>query len=481
MAIPTVAELETIIKDIEILINDGINEQEFKKLIEGKDFNKIYEYVNENRTIPDSIHKEGSNNKSELLFGTLIEKLQKAENAKNRRNAMVGREKEKDPKIKQAKQMRDIILGLKGRIIDKEIEEEEFDFEEYKEIKEQEIAEIQGKIDENKDEIKFMSEIKNVTKTDKDLKEYIKYNNMKKAIDEYEKIRKELENENKKSDSDKDLDKIEQLEEKMNDAKVAIGFSNLANEFKTIKINGKDVSIVEAIKDNKDISGLYINITPKMNSAKTNVNNKGVNDIFNKLTDKQKEKVAEVLGKTAPYTLEDSDITVDNLTKLIDETSKDINKRTKQNKKNVKERDVKKDTVDEIGKMAILKDVNNLDRNTLYKNYAGSEEKNMISVLDTRKGRIDFWKQNVRGPFKWIQARFKARKGNIAETKAIARGSIVDKMIETAKANKNSYQKNFRESIKVGMKNKKKDRIEDLDKEEIYANMEKIKNEQQER
>ena len=152
-----------------------------------------------------------------------------------------------------------------------------------------------------------------------------------------------------------------------------------------------------------------------------------------------------------------------------------MNKLIKENKIKVKERDAKQSTVDDVKKMAILKDAEKLDRKTLYNNYAGKAEKDMISVLDTRKGRIDFWKKEINGPFKWLRARFKARKGNIAETKAKARGSILDDMIRKAKASETSYTKNFRDSLRIGIKTHNKNRVDELDKKEVYKGMENLK------
>ena len=72
MAVATVADLKRIIGDIEALIDSKLTEAEFDHLLKNKEFGKIKDYVRENRTIPEDIHKEGSSNKDELLFGKLL-------------------------------------------------------------------------------------------------------------------------------------------------------------------------------------------------------------------------------------------------------------------------------------------------------------------------------------------------------------------------------------------------------------------------
>lgn len=473
MAVVSDDELKGIIADIENLIESNLTEDEFKKIISGNEFKKIYDYVNENRTIPTEVHNDTTDEEKDKLFGKLIEKLQKAENIQNRRNKMVGREKVKDTRIKQAKEMRDIILGLKGRIIEKEIEEQDFDFEEFKEIKEKEVKDIQDKIDIKEAEIKEWSGIKNTLKSDKDLEEYRRFSYMKTALDKYEKIRTDLETENKKADADKDKNKITKLEEELKDAKVLIGASGVSSEFKNVNVNGKNIPLQEALKNNEDLSSIKPSI--KLTGLKTTIDGKKVNDLFSTLSSTQKNKIAEKLGKKAPLTLEDTDITTDNLIKLIDETNKEIDKLKKENKKNATERDVKKETITDMREISILKAAKTMDRKNLYKNYEGIEQKDLIDSLDTRKGRIIFWKDNISGPFKGLRARFRARKSNIAETKAYARGSYLDKMLASAEVKRESYKKSFRESIKVGLKLQNKDKVKDLNREDIYKNMEQLR------
>jgi hypothetical protein len=474
MAVATVADLKRIIGDIEALIESKLSETEFEHVLKDKEFGKVIDYVRENRTIPEDIHKEGSSNKDELLFGNLLDKLEQAEKVANRRAQMAGRGTVKDPRIDQAKKMRAVILGLKDGIIKEEIENEEFDFEDYQSMKEQETKDIQNEIDDNKKKIQYLYDIRKPLEGDKDIKEFLKIDNMQKSVKNYETLRRDLEDENKKPEDKKDKAKIAKLNADLELAKAAISATGLNDKFKTVKVNGNDMSIADALKGNKSISELEAKMGSELTQLRTVIDSKDV-AIFTGLTATQKQEIAKYIGKNSPFTLEDADITTENLVKLLNSTTLAMNKLTRENKIKVKERDAKQSTIDDVKKMAILKDAEKLDRKTLYDNYAGKAEKDMISVLDTRKGRIDFWKNEINGPFKWIRARFKARKGNIAETKAKARGSILDDMIRKAKASKESYTKTFRDSLRIGIKTQNKNRVDDLDKKDVYKGMENLK------
>ena len=478
MAVATVADLKRIIGDIEALIDSKLTEAEFDHLLKNKEFGKIKDYVRENRTIPEDIHKEGSSNKDELLFGKLLEKLENAEKVANRRAAMAGREAVKDPRIAQAKKMRDIILGLKEDIIEEEIKNEEFDFEDYQSTKEAEVAEIDAEINDNKLKIKYMSEIKSPLESDKDIKAYLELDNIQKSVSYYEKLVTSLETENRKPADQQDKAKIAKLNEDLDTAKAAIGTAGVSGKYKTVKIDGKDVSIAEALKGNKSLAEISRKVSTDKAPIKARIDAKDVN-IFAGLTNGQKEQIAKYLGKVDAsgnaLSLEDTDITTDNLVKLLNNTNLAMNKLARENNKKIKEKDAKQKTVDSVKEMGILKDEESLDRKALYNKYAGVKEKNLISALDTRKGRIEFWERNIDGPFKWIRARFKARKGNIAETKAQARGSALDTMLRNAKAKKESFTKSFRESLRAGIKTSNKNRVDDLDKKAVYKGMENLK------
>ena len=443
MAVPTVDEIRKIIEDIGQFIEDGLEQNELEFFLQGDDFKKIKEYVKENGTIPDTKHKD-TTSPDPNVFGNII----KAQKAANNRAKMVGRAGVKNPKLEQAKYMQKLLLGLKDNIIKEEISEATFDIDEYKTLKEQEIIELNKKIEANNKAKELVEAIASPVKKDKDIQEYRSLDSMKKAIELYEKVRKDLEAENKKPEAKRDADKIEALKEDLKTAKTAIGASGVYEKYKEVEVDGENVSIAEALKDNKDISKLITPINADLTTAKGIIDAKGVDDLFADLTSAQKSQIAKGIGKP---TLDDADITTDMLMDLLDESNKTIRDLNADNRKKIKEKDTKEESFNEIKKLSIVKDAKNTDKSTLYNNYAGKEEKDLVDSLNIRKNRIDFWKKNIKGPFKWIRARFRARKGNIAETKAFAKIVSVDRLLKSAELEEKSYTESFRESLKVNI------------------------------
>lgn len=476
MAVATIDELKQIIGDIEALIESKLTEAELDHILKGEEFKKITEYVKENRTIPEDIHKAGSTNIDEILFGKLIDKLEKDQKTANRRAKMAGRDKVEDPRLAQAKQMQKTILGLKETILEEEIESEEFDIADYEAIKNKEAEKIQKDIDSNNNEITMLDDIKDVFADETDIKEYTELNSIKKAIEEYEKARKELEAETKKPDDKKDATKIVTLQAKLEDAKILIGYTGLGEKYKTVEIAGSDVSISDALKNNKDISSLVVKVDGDIAAKEKAIDAKNVDDIIPGFTgmppyikDEWEKRIANCLGKA---TIDDSDITAKNVMKIIDELTYGRNKIKRDNDKKIKEKEAKDSTIETAKRMGIIKDAEKMDSETLYDNYKTAKEEQFLVSMDSKKDRIEFWKRNLRGPFKWLRARFKARRGNIAETKAMAKASLVDGMIEKAKATKKLYTDSFRESLRRGIQLTGKDRVDALDKKDVYKTME---------